>query len=78
MAHLAHRPASFSVLYRHFIVATSKLRPVVLKEYYESSELPWAEASNSIYEKSIRASEPINHVFKSFCDDGEVFLAKLS
>ena len=63
MASLIFKSGCFSALYRHFVVATSKLRPIVLKEYNEAPELHWEEVSNKIYEKAARAAEPINPIF---------------
>ena len=78
MAALTFKTGCFSVLYRHFVVATSKLRPIVLKDYKEAPELPWEEVSAQIYSQSVRVSEPINSVFQAFCQDGDRYLATIS
>lgn len=77
MASITSKIGSFQSLYRHFVVATSKLRPVVLKEFSEEPILPWVDVSTKIYEQSTRASEHINPLFKTFCDDGEAYLQSL-
>ena len=78
MASLTFKNGCFSALHRHFVVATSKLRPIVLKEYNEAPELHWEEVSTKIYEKAVRGSEPINPLFQTFCSDGDRYLAAIS
>lgn len=67
------KTATFQLLSKHFIAATSRYRPAILDHHIRemTAEPDFKEVNDKVFEKAVKEKEEINPLFEKYCHEAE-------